>query len=349
MEASESTGPLHVGPTSTVPVANAGAATTQENVTPVFPEVSLDCANPWEPRLTRRGVLDAKKQFGMQREETYRELRSLKASPEKDELYRELRFNADEEADMKRRLEEHFIPQHGLTQFLSPRAFFQSCLFNARGRSVKRRPNIELELITGLDTPGIRYSGPELRQSDGRVFLALLHMLRDVRAGTRVTFQPDVMCIALFGRYDGNSRKQLMSHIQRLQKGLVMADRFSVQLCQEFAYPRSGLWRVALHPHIVELFRISPRVWLSMPMRLSLPEGLPTWLYAYVESQTRLIPMGIAKLRELSGSESGERAFINSMRLALQELTRRDIIEPGWSLLRGQVRWMKKRPSQNTV
>ncbi len=83
-----------------------------------------------------------------------------------------------------------------------------------------------------------------------------------------------------------------------------------------------------------------------MPMRLSLTEGLPSWLYAYVQSQTQLIPMRIAKLRELSGSESGERAFVNSMRLALKELAHRDIIEPGWSLLRGQVRWIKKRLPQ---
>lgn len=338
------TKPVHSAHTGTG--ASTCAANTARDANPVFPDAYLDCANPSESKLTRRGVLDAKNYFGIQREATYKELRGLKASPEKDGLYEELRFYADEEADMKRRLEQHFIPQHGPTQFLSPRAFFQSSIFNARSRSVERSPNVELILPTGPDAPTIRYSGPELRQSDGRVFLVLLHMLRDIQVGTKVTLLPEAICVALFGRYNGNTRKQLRTHIQRLQKGLIVADSYSVQLCQEFDYPARGPWGVALHPHIVELFRISPRVWLSMPMRLSITEGLPSWLYAFVQSQTKLIPMRIAKLRELSGSESEERAFVNSMRLALKELTRRDIIEPGWSLLRGQVHWMKKRQAQ---
>ena len=193
--------------------------------------------------------------------------------------------------------------------------------------------------------PYIRYSGPELRQSDARVFLALLHMLRDVRVGTQVTMQPEPVCVALFGRYDGNSRRQLRTHIQRLQKGLIITDKYSVQLCLGFEYPNFGGWSVALDRHIVELFRVSPQAWLSIELRLRLPEGLTTWLYAFIESQTRLIPMKIARLQELCGSDSGERAFGNSLRLAMKEIARTGIIEAGWSLRRGQVRWMKKSPS----
>lgn len=327
-------------PANGVPVDISGSSITQ-----VFPDVSMDCPNPSEHLLTRRGVLEAKRGFAVRREDTGRELRGMKPSPEKDTLYQELRFCADEEQELERRLQEYFVPQHGLTQFLSPRAFFQSCLFNARGRAVERRPNVEIDLPTGADMPAIRYSGPELRQSDAKVFLALLHMLRDVQVGTRVIFQVEAMCIAVFGRYDGNSRRQLLTHIQRLQKGLIVTAKFSVQLCQEFAYPRRGPWGVALHPRIVELFRISPRVWLSIPVRMTLKEGLSTWLYAYVESQSRLIPMRIAKLHELSGSEAEERAFGNSLRDALRELSRWGIIDPGWTLLQGQLRWMKKRPA----
>lgn len=309
-----------------------------------LPEVLIDCANPGEPLLTRRGVLKTKQDLSVLRADTANELRGMKQSPERADLYKVIRGFAEEESDLENRLEQHFIPQHGPNQFLSPRAFFQSSLFNAQGRSVVRQTNVELEFLGAAGKPMLRYSGPELRQSDGRVFLTLLHMLRDIQVGTRVILQPDAVCIALFGRYDGNSRKQLLSHIQRLQKGLLLTDSFSVQLCQEFDFPKRGPWRVALHPHIVELFRVSPKVWLSMPMRLSLPEGLPTWLYAYIESQTRLIPMQISTLRALSGSDSGERAFINNMRLALRELASRGVLESGWSLRGGQVRWMKKRP-----
>lgn len=314
-----------------------------------LPSVLIDSDHPSEALLTRIGVIQTKRELGQRRGDTANEVRGLKASPERDALYRQIQAFADEEQALEWRLQEHFIPQHGLNQFLSPRAFFQSSLFNARSRSLARQPAIELTLPTPQGGPTLRYSGPELRQSDGRVFLALLHMLRDVQAGTRVTLQPDQVCIALFGRYDGNARKQLLTHIQRLQKGLILTERFSVQLCQEFDYPRRGPWRVALHPRIAELFRVSPKVWLSMNLRLELAEGLPTWLYAFIESQQRLIPMPIAKLRALSGSDSGERAFVNTLRLGLQELARRGIIEPGWSLRSGQVRWMKKRPPDDAT
>lgn len=127
----------------------------------------------------------------------------------------------------------------------------------------------------------------------------------------------------------------------------IITDKYSVQLCLGFEYPKFGGWTVALHRHIVELFRVSPQVWLSMELRLSLPEGLTTWLYAYIESQTRLIPTKIPRLQELCGSDSGQRAFSNSLRLAMKELARRNIVEPGWSIRRGEVRWMKKiRQSQ---
>lgn len=310
---------------------------------PQLPDVLIDSAHPGEPLLTRRGVLQAKRDSIVRRADTANEMRGMKSSPQKAALFREIRDCVDDEELLESRLQLNFIPQHGPTQFLSPRAFFQSSLFNAQGRSVKRLANTELDLHEAPGKPTLKYSGPELRQSDCRVFLALLHLLRDIQVGTRVVFQPDLVCTALFGRYDGNSRKQLLAHIQRLQKGLLLTDTFSVQLCQEFDYPRRGPWRVALHRHIVELFRVSPKVWLSMPLRLSLPEGLPTWLYAYIESQTTLIPMRIATLRARSGSESGERAFINSMRLALRELSSKGVIAPGWSLRGGRVHWLKTR------
>jgi hypothetical protein len=309
-----------------------------------LPDVLIDSAHPGESLLTRVGVIKAKHDYSVRRADTANEMRGMKQSPKREELYREIRDCVEKEALLEGRLKTKFIPQHGLTQFLSPRAFFQSSLFNAQSRSVTRRPNIELELLSIDGRPALNYSGPELRQSDGRVFLALLHMLRDVQVGTRVLLQPEQMCVALFGRYDGNSRKQLLSHIQRLQKGLMLTDTFSVQLCQEFDYPKRGPWRVALHPHIVQLFLVSPKVWLSMPMRLSLPEGLPTWLYAYIESQTYLIPMRVSTIQTLSGSVAGERAFNNSLRLALRVLSSNGILESGWSLRHGKVHWLKKLP-----
>lgn len=326
-------------PATDAPCAQGQLATLAD----FLPCVTIDDPNPLDPLFTRCGVLASKRSCSEHRKDAFEETRGMKASPEKALLYRQIQACAEEAQELERRLDDTFVPQHGPSQFLSPRAFFQSRLFSASNRSVRRENNVDVALVSSsAGKPCIRYSGPELRQSDARVFLALLHMLRDVRVGTQVTIQPEPVCVALFGRYDGNSRRQLRTHIQRLQKGLVITDKYSVQLCLGFEYPNYGGWSVALDRHIVELFRVSPKAWLSIKLRLSLPEGLTTWLYAFIESQTRLIPMNISRLQELCGSDSGERAFSNSLRLALKEVARAGIIEAGWSLRRGQVRWMKK-------
>jgi hypothetical protein len=123
---------------------------------------------------------------------------------------------------------------HSQTQFLSPRAFFVSPLFRVASKAEERKSVCKLNLpVLGGRAP-IHYSGPELRQSDSRVFLSLLHMLRYVKLGTLARFEPELVCIALFRRYDGNSRNLLCSHIQRLQKGLIISESFNVQLLLGF-------------------------------------------------------------------------------------------------------------------
>jgi hypothetical protein len=307
----------------------------------LLPEVSIEHADPEEQTRTRRGVLSSKRNLEERRTLAFGETRGMRASAEKNTLYREIQDCKAEEDLLENHLKERFIPQHSPTQFLSPRAFFVSPLFRVRSKTIERQKHTELELPTTHGRKPIIYRGPELRQSDGLVFLALLHMMRDVQVGTAVSLQPETVCKALFGRYDGNSRKQLRDRVQRLQQGLIILENCSVQMCLRFEYPKTGKWTVALDPQIVEIFRVSPEVWLRMQPRLQLPDGLATWLYAFIESQTRLIPMQLASLRELCGSEASDKAFSNRFRDALHHLADNGIIDRGWSIADGAVRWMK--------
>lgn len=308
---------------------------------PTLPECILSEADQEEPSNTRRGVLQRKRKLEDRRALAFSETRGMRASPQKNELYREIQTCKEEEHLLETHLVGRFVPQHNATQFLSPRVFFVSPLFRVRSKSLEREKHVEFDLPATLGNKPIRYRGPELRQSDGLVFLALLHMMRDVQVGTAVSLQPDAVCTALFGRYDGNSRKQLREHIQRLQQGLMILERCSVQLCLRFDYPKTGRWKVSLDPQLVELFRVSPEVWLKMQPRLALPDGLATWLYAFIESQTRLIPMQLSTLRSLCGSEASDKSFSNRFRDALNNLTKTEIICPGWSIADGLVRWKK--------
>jgi len=161
-------------------------------------------------------------------------------------------------------------------------------------------------------------------------------MARDVRVGKSVSFSAEELCRALQGQYNGPARQRLRDSIQRLQQALLKFETFSVQLCQRFDYPSQGRWTVALDPQIVELFSRVPPVWLDLGRRLSLPEGLSTWLYAFVESQTSLIPMKTEALRVLCGSESSSRAFENKLRDALKHLNEHGVIDEGWSIREGR-------------
>jgi hypothetical protein len=319
---------------------------TAEGAAALLPEVSLEHTDPGEPTRTRRGVLQSKRQLEASRTETVAKTRSKRTIEEKNELYKESKWYTDKIDNLEFHLTEHFLPQHGPEQFLSPRAFFVSPLFRVRSKTLLREKHVELELPAPHGKATIRYVGPELRQSDGLVFLALVHMLRDVQVGTAVSLQPEAVCRALFGRYDGNSRRQLREHIQRLQQGLLIFETFSVQMCLRFDYPKTGRWTMALDKHITELFRLSPPTWFALRDRLALPDGLATWLYAYVASQTRLIPMKLATLSELCGSDAGEKAFSNRFREAMKLLALHGVIDTGWSVGHGQVRWRKPPNAQ---
>lgn len=318
------------------------SSTVVEQSTPLdhpvaLPPVALSEPDAFAALSTREDILRKKKALRSERQDAQRHGRHARTTgpsvAAQDSLL--------EEDRLETMLQDRFIPQHGPQQLISPRAFFLTPLFCVRSKAVERARYIEMTLASSADHHTLTYSGPELRQSDGLVFMALLNMARDVPAGKLVSFHPEEACRAIFGRYDGPSRKRLREHVQRLQRALLKFDTFSVQLCQRFDYPNAGRWTVALDSQIVELFRHTAYVWLDLKRRLSLPEGLATWLYAFVESQTRLIPTRIETLREMCGSEASLKPFTNKLRDALRALVAHHVIDEGWFMESGTLHWRK--------
>jgi len=257
---------------------------------------------------------------------------------------------SSEESTVKQ-LEAEFVPAHGPAQIISPRLFFNSPIFRVASKAVPRKKQVELSLLDGECS----YLGPELRQVDGLVFMALVNMARDIPAGVQIQFVPEEVCKAIFSRYDGPARRSLRESIQRLQRGLLRFNSFSVQLALRFDYPSHGWWSVALDREIVQLFWFSPQVWLSLATRLQLPEGIATWLYCHVQSQTRLIPTPVRRIRDLCGSEAELKSFTNKLRKSLTILIDHSILEKGASICGGVVRWQKAQkvidgrlPASNT-
>ena len=104
-------------------------------------------------------------------------------------------------------LQTQFVPQQGPRQLISPRDLFVSPLFRVRSKALPRERFMEFSIAASSGSSALRYSGPELRQSDGLVFLALVNMARDVRAGKPVSFSPGALCHGLHGQYNGPARK----------------------------------------------------------------------------------------------------------------------------------------------
>jgi hypothetical protein len=296
-----------------------------------------------EAMTTRECVIRRKAGLRTTSAELSQEARTQPAnSPERNRLYKVVQDSFNEQMQLEDLLTSGFTPQHGPQQLISPRSFFVSPLFRVGSKKVARARSLTLELKNSQGAVIFTYNGPELRQSDGLVFMALLNLARDVRLGETVSFQAEDLCQSIFGRYDGPTRQLLQDHIKRLQRALFEFDRFSVQMCLRFDYAARGAWKVALDKDIVQLFRRSTEVWLDLPRRQALPEGLSTWLYAFIESQTKLIPMPLETLRGLCGSDAAAESFIRMFRIALKELTAHDVIDPGWTLKKGMVSWRKK-------
>ncbi len=322
------------------PVAS-GTAMEGEPACVVLPEVDIESQESLSPRVTRRGAIAAKELCQRRGATLYRQAGRARAPDDKAALFAAMRRCHDDAAELEDHLQHEFIPQHSPAQLLGPRAFFSSALFNVRSNASHRNNLIGLRLTPADAKRPIDYVGPELRQSDGLVFLALLHMLRDIRAGTSVCLDPAAVCRTVLGRYDGASRKRLGEHFQRLEEGLLLCDDLRVQPCRNFERASAGPWTVSLDPLMVKLFKASPAVWFPLHDRLALPEGIATWLLAYIACQTRLIPTKLSALREMCGSDATEKAFANRFRDALGALSNRQIIDPGWFIKAGRVHWRK--------
>ena len=291
---------------------------------------------------TRSTLLQRKAEHRKVREIASQELRTERSNTETHRrLFRVVQDSVVEENLLEQQLETKFIPQHGGGQLISPRSFFVSPLFRVCSKTVERATAVTVEMTSERQGTVLKYTGPELRQSDALVFMALLNLARDAQVGCLVSFSAEDMCRATFGRYDGKSRALLKEHVQRLQRGLVEFGSTSVQLCQRFHFPSRGLWSAALDPDIVLLFKNSMSVWVDFGRRRALPEGLTSWLYGFVESQSKLIPMPQDKLQQLCGSESEPESFARMLRRSLNELEAANVIDPGWSVARGQLRWRK--------
>ena len=309
----------------------------------VLPSVTVLAQSDSE-LVTRQQVLAKKKALKRLRSDASSRLKDKSLlSAERDDLYKEAQHYYGQESELEDLLSSRYLPLHSPNQLLNPRLFMVTPLFRVASRSAPREEITKIVLGDDNGTP-VSYVGPELRQAEGLVFMALINVARDVQAGVTVQFTPSEFCNAIFGRYDGPTRNRLKEYIRRLQAGQIRTKNYTVQLCQRFEHPATGPWSVALDKDIVHLFS-SSNVWLSLKDRVELSDGLSSWLYGYVEAQTTLIPTSVEALRNFCGSGSTGKSFLLSLRAALKELVEHKVIDAGFYIKGEKLYWRKCPPT----
>ena len=269
-------------------------------------------------------------------EATLAKLASRNASPSNStEVTREVERLRRELDNM----ESHLVPWHHDEQLLSPKSLLCTPLFGV-ARSGVRQPHVELK-IPHSSIVELTYQGPELRQSDGLVFMALLHLARDFKPGRRVFFSPQALIESFGHQYGGSERQQLRQTIMRLQGSFLQGPDFRVQLVGYFCFPKHGDWSVGLDAKVMQLFEGVQPVWMQRRLRTELPPGLATWLLGYVRSQGILNPTSLTLLQKRCGSQAKPKNFAASLREALTILEHNQVVKPDWRVVDGKVTWKK--------
>jgi hypothetical protein len=307
-----------------------------------LPEPALvdDVCNPdYDRRAPHFDRLEASREaLGLLAQEARQEKHG---SQEKNELWRQMDVVRADVQGEEIILDEQFIYLHSSAQLLGTRLIFRSPLFNVRNQKTTRDARIKLQLPLDEETSAF-YEGPELRQDDGLVFMALLNIARDVRLGRAVGFSAQDLCQSLWGYYDGPARVRLKTMISRLQLGILNFPTFRVHLVERFDFPTKGLWSVRLDADIVNLFPRKEVVWLDLVQRQSLTSGLASWLYGYIRSQTTLIPTKVERLRQMSGSRGKLAGFRSNLMETMAVLTAARVVCGGWRIDKNEMlHWLK--------
>jgi hypothetical protein len=306
---------------------------------PIFMEPSF---NP-DSDLRSSRIAEVKNYRGLVEVVAKEAKQASKGTDEKSKGWSEVRDLHEQIAFLESRLAVEFVHMHSPHQLVGSRELFSSPLFNIRNHNSPRKLRVEIP-ITRSDKSVVKYGGPELRQDDGLVFMALLNIARDVRLGKSVSFSAQSVCLSLWGYYDGSCRVRLKGIISRLQEAVLTFPSFRVQLIQRFDFPKRGLWSVSLDSDIVQLLTKETVVWLDLQQRLALTNGLTSWLYGYVRSQTTLIPTKVDRLRLQSGSEGALDGFRDNLRIAMGVLAGAQVVDTGWYIDRyDMLHWLKPK------
>jgi hypothetical protein len=195
-----------------------------------------------------------------------------------------------------------------------------------------------------------------LDQADLDVWLAALHITRESGLGAPVRTSTGAMLKAMGRTQDGRAYEDFNNTIVRLTGCVVeiTANRktYGGSLIESFERDEdTGRYVLYLNPRLVVLFEDEAFALIDWEQRHGLRRDLSKWLHGYIlshkASQREPHRIGLEKLRDLCGSETGElRFFRRDVREAMAELQEASIVAR-WKITSGDalefVRPQRKR------
>jgi hypothetical protein len=215
-----------------------------------------------------------------------------------------------------------------------PNALARSALFTAANRSVERE-NFKGRRIAAVRGIEILYTGEELRQEDGDVFLQIIHLARQQPLGEIVEFSGYGLLKELGWTTAKGSYVRLRESIDRLSTTTVKVKTdhtqsvdtgFGGSLIRKFEWNaladrgKSQRWRVWLEPEIICLFHDNTYTKIDWRQRLQLPP-LAKWLHQFYFSHREPFGYKVMTIKTLCGSRIAVLAkFRYKLREALDKL-----------------------------
>jgi len=201
----------------------------------------------------------------------------------------------------------------------------------------RREINVTLPSFRGAS---IEYKGPELRQDDATVWLALVHRTREGLVDATVEFDPREFAASIGWDAHKKSVDKLAVCIERMQSALVrltINETSGLRAALVGAFDWSPeRWSVRLDPRIVGLFE-GGTTFLPRAERAQLTDGLQTWLASFLRAQSDENIFELADLAKFSGSEAVLKTFGEQVRETLPKLVAAGVVK-GFSFGRGKLR-----------
>ena len=203
---------------------------------------------------------------------------------------------------------------------------------------------IKKEILVSAAGGTIRHSGPELRQDDGGVFMALLAKTRGDVLTKTVSFCPRAL-VKEMGReakHGHYSIAHLRECIERLQSS-TLAIKQGNSFLNVVMVPRfngdSQLWTVRFDDTVARLFRADEKhpTYINIKQRAQLTDGMQTMLQGYFFAMWEEHEFSLVGLHTFSKSAMSMKVFGREVRKALPRLVAAGVIK-SYTTPRGCVR-----------